>query len=164
MLNYNKVLLAGNLTRDPELRYAASNLPVANFGLAVNRRYTAATGEKKEETLFIDCEAWGRTADTIKEYLAKGRAVLVEGRLKLDQWQDREGQNRSKIKVVVESFQFADSNRDHTAANHGEGKISGDTQEVLWPGTEKHAEAQAQNGRRPRQTVATALDDEDIPF
>ena len=112
MLSYNRVVLAGNLTRDPELRYAASNMPVAIFGLAVNHKYTAGSGEKREETLFIDCEAWGRTADTIKEYLAKGRCILLEGRLKLDQWQDNEGNARSKIKVVVESFKFADSGQD----------------------------------------------------
>lgn len=107
--NYNKVLLLGNLTRDIELRHIAGDNAVANIGLAVNRRYRTKEGENREETTFVDCEAWGRTAEVMSKYLAKGRPVFIEGRLKLDQWQDKEGQNRSKIKVVVENFQFVDS-------------------------------------------------------
>ncbi|MCA9310489.1 MAG: single-stranded DNA-binding protein [Phycisphaerales bacterium] len=111
MASYNKVLLMGNLTRDIELRYLPnSNTAVANIGLAVNRRFRAGDGEMREETAFIDCEAFGRTAETMGQYLKKGRPVFVEGRLKLDQWQDRDsGQNRSKLKVVIESFQFIDA-------------------------------------------------------
>jgi single-strand DNA-binding protein len=107
--NYNKVLLLGNLTRDPELKYTPSNQAVAQIGLAVNRRYRTKEGEDREETTFVDCEAWGRTAEVINQYLGKGRPVFIEGRLKLDQWQDKEGQKRSKLKVVVENFQFVDS-------------------------------------------------------
>jgi single-strand DNA-binding protein len=109
MANYNKVLLMGNLTRDVELKYTPSNQPVANIGVAVNRRYRTADGEQREETTFVDCEAWGRTAEVMNQYLSKGRPVFVEGRLKLDQWQDKDGSNRSKLKVVVENFQFIDS-------------------------------------------------------
>jgi single-strand DNA-binding protein len=109
MGNYNKVLLMGNLTRDIELKYTPSNQPVANIGLAINRRYRTKEGENKEETTFVDCEAWGRTAEVMKQYLAKGRPVFLEGRLKLDTWQDQQGQNRSKLKVVVDNFQFVDS-------------------------------------------------------
>jgi len=108
--SYNKVLLMGNLTRDVELRHLPnSNTAVANIGLAVNRRFRTADGENREETTFVDCEAFGRTAETMSQYLKKGRPVFVEGRLKLDQWEDRDGQKRSKLKVVVESFQFIDS-------------------------------------------------------
>lgn len=108
--NFNKVFLMGNLTRDPELRHTPSNQPVANIGLAINRRYRTAGGESREETTFVDCEAWGRTAETMAQYLQKGRPVFVEGRLKLDTWQDRDsGQNRSKLKVVIDNFQFIDS-------------------------------------------------------
>lgn len=107
--SYNKVLLMGNLTRDVELRHTPNNQAVANIGLAVNRRFRGADSEMREETTFVDCEAWGRTAETMSRYLAKGRPVFIEGRLKLDQWQDKEGNNRNKMKVVVENFQFVDS-------------------------------------------------------
>lgn len=110
MANFNRVMLMGNLTRDVELKYTPSNQAVANIGLAVNRRYkTKDTGEQREETTFVDCEAWGRTAEVMNQYLAKGRPVFIEGRLKLDSWQDKDGGNRSKLKVVVENFQFVDS-------------------------------------------------------
>ena len=109
MANYNKVLLMGNLTRDVELKYTTSNQPVAHIGLAVNRRYKTGDGEQKEETTFVDCEAWGRTAEVMNEYLAKGRPVFVEGRLRLDQWKDKDGNNRSKLKGVIDNFEFVDS-------------------------------------------------------
>lgn len=102
----------GNLTRDPEMRYTPSNMAVANLGLAVNRRYKGNDGEQKEEVTFIDCEAWGKTAEVMNEHLSKGRPVFIEGRLKLDQWQDKDGGNRSKLKVVVENFQFIGARED----------------------------------------------------
>lgn len=106
----NKVFLMGNLTRDIELRHLSGDQAVANFGLAVNRRFRTKDGESREETTFIDCEAWGRTAETMSKYLHKGRPVFIEGRLKLDQWEDREtGGKRSKLKVVIDNFQFVDS-------------------------------------------------------
>ena len=106
MASFNKVILMGNLTRDVELRQTPSNQAVANIGLAVNRSYQTREGERREETTFIDCEAWGRQAEVMAQYLSKGRPVHIEGRLKLDQWQDQQGQNRSKLKVVIENFQF----------------------------------------------------------
>jgi single-strand DNA-binding protein len=114
MPNYNKVMLMGNLTRDVEVKFTPSNQAVANIGLAVNRRYRTKDGEDREETTFVDCEAWGRTAEIMQKYLAKGRPVFVEGRLKLDQWQDKDGNNRSKMRVVVENFQFVDSRGNST--------------------------------------------------
>lgn len=111
--NFNKVFLMGNLTRDPEVRHVSGDMAVANFGLAVNRRFRTRDGENREETTFVDLEAWGRTAEVMSQYLAKGRPVFIEGRLKLDQWQDKDsGANRSKLKVVVENFQFIDSKGD----------------------------------------------------
>jgi len=108
--SYNKVLLMGNLTRDPELRHTSGNNAVCNIGLAVNRRFRTADGENREETTFVDCEAWGRTAETMSRYLSKGRPVFIEGRLKLDSWEDKsDGSKRSKLRVVVEGFQFIDS-------------------------------------------------------
>lgn len=108
--NFNKVMLMGNLTRDPELRHLPSGMAVANIGLAVNRRFKGQDGESREETTFIDCDAWGRTAEVMCQYLGKGKPVFVEGRLRLDEWQDKSsGEKRSKIKVVIENFQFLDS-------------------------------------------------------
>lgn len=110
MANYNKVILAGNLTRDPELRYTPKGLAIAKIGLAINRRWTGETGELREEVTFVDVDAFGKQAETIAQYLKKGRPILLEGRLKLDQWDDKQtGQKRSKLGVVLESFQFLDS-------------------------------------------------------
>jgi len=106
MASYNKVFLMGNLTRDVELRSITGGQQVAEIGLAVNRRYRTKEGEDREETTFVDCEAWGRTAEVMKQYLSKGRPVFIEGRLKLDQWTDKDGAKRSKMRVVIENFQF----------------------------------------------------------
>jgi single-strand DNA-binding protein len=103
---FNKVLIAGNLTRDPEVRATGANQSVANFGLAVNRKFKGSDGQMKEEVTFIDIEAWGRTAELVGQYLTKGRSAFIEGRLKLDQWDDKDGQKRSKLKVVADSVQF----------------------------------------------------------
>ncbi len=108
--NINKVLIAGNLTRDPELRYTPQGTAVAQLGIAVNRTYTSQNGERKEEVTFVDVEAWGKTAETMGQYLKKGRPVFIEGRLKLDQWDDKQtGQKRSRLKVVCDQFHFLDS-------------------------------------------------------
>ena len=108
MASLNRVLLMGNLTRDVEVKFTANNTAVANIGLALNRRYRSGD-EYKEETTFVDCEAWGKTAETMGKYLSKGRPVFIEGRLKLDEWQDRDGNRRTKLVTVVENFQFIDS-------------------------------------------------------
>ncbi len=110
-LNYNRVLLAGNLTRDPQVRFFANERAVANFGLAVNRRFKAADGTQQEETTFVDVEAWGRTAELVGQYLTKGRGAFIEGRLKLDSWDDKDGQKRQKLKVVADTVQFLDAPR-----------------------------------------------------
>ncbi|MFN9977806.1 MAG: single-stranded DNA-binding protein, partial [Phycisphaerae bacterium] len=104
MASFNKVLLVGNVTRDPEVRYTPSGMAVTEIGLAVNRYWTdKSTNERKEETTFVDITLWGRQAEIAGEYLAKGRPVLIEGRLQLDQWEDKEtGQKRSKLRVVGE--------------------------------------------------------------
>ena len=115
MASFNKVIIAGNLTRDPELRYTPKGTAVARITLAVNRTYTAGEGgEKKEEVSFVDVDVWGRQAEVISQYMKKGRPLLVEGRLKQDSWEDKNTkQKQSKLKVVLESFSFIDSgNRD----------------------------------------------------
>ena len=107
MANYNKIILVGNLTRDPELRYLPSNMAVAQFGLAVNHRFKTKTGEDREEVLFIDCSCFGRGGEIINQYCKKGKQLLVEGRLKLETWEDKQGGGkRSKHTVVVDNFQF----------------------------------------------------------
>jgi single-strand DNA-binding protein len=112
MPNFNKVILAGNLTRDPELRYTPKGVAIAKLGLAINRNWTTETGEKKEETTFVDVDAFGRQAEVIGQYLKKGRPILIEGRLRLDQWDDKQtGQKRSRLGVVLEGFSFLDSGR-----------------------------------------------------
>ena len=112
MPNFNKVILAGNLTRDPELRYTPKGVAIAKLGLAINRNWTTETGEKKEETTFVDVDAFGRQAEVIGQYLKKGRPILIKGRLRLDQWDDKQtGQKRSRLGVVLEGFSFLDSGR-----------------------------------------------------
>ena len=107
MSSFNKVLLMGNLTRDPEMRYTQGGSAVVKFGMAVNRRYrNQQTQEQVEETTFIDVEGWGRQAETFNQYMSKGRPVFVEGRLRLDSWESKEGQKRTKLMVVMENFQF----------------------------------------------------------
>jgi single-strand DNA-binding protein len=107
MANFNKVLLMGNLTRDPDLRYTPSGTPVASFGLAVNRTWKDANGQQANDTLFVDISAFAGQADTISRYCRKGSPLFVEGRLKLDTWEDKQtGQRRSRLHVVVENFQF----------------------------------------------------------
>jgi single-strand DNA-binding protein len=107
MASFNKVILVGNLTRDPELRYTPKGMAIAKIGLAVNRNWRTETGEQKEEVTFVDVDAFGKQAETICQYMRKGSPLLIEGRLKLDQWDDKQtGQKRSKLGVVVEGFQF----------------------------------------------------------
>ena len=120
MANFNKVILAGNLTRDPELRYTPKGTAIAKFGLAVNRTWTGEDGQKHEEATFVDIDSFGKQAEVISQYLRKGRSILIEGRLKLDQWDDKQtGQKRSKLGVVLESFSFIDSNREGGAGGGG---------------------------------------------
>lgn len=112
MASYNKVILIGNLTRDPELRYSAKGTAIAKIAIAVNRRWRNEAGEWQEEVTYVDVDAFGRSAETIGQYLKKGRPIMIEGRLRLDQWEDKSsGQKRSRLGVVLETFQFLDSGR-----------------------------------------------------
>lgn len=106
MTNINRVFLAGNLTRDPQVRFLANEKAVAEFGLAINRKFKQGS-ETKEETTFVDIEVWGHTAELCAQYLTKGRGCFIEGRLKLDQWEDKkDGSKRSKLRVVADNVQF----------------------------------------------------------
>lgn len=104
-VSFNKVILAGNLTRDPQVRFLANEKAVANFGLAINRRYKKGE-ETVEEVTFVDITAWGKTAELCGQYLTKGRACLVEGSLRLESWDDKDGNKRQKLVVVADGVQF----------------------------------------------------------
>ncbi len=107
MANYNRVILAGNLTRDPELSYTPSSTPICKFGMAINRVWTdRESNEKREDTCFVDCTVFGKHAETFNQYMSKGRPVLIEGRLNFSRWTSQDGQKRSKLDVVVERSQF----------------------------------------------------------
>ena len=103
-------MLGGNLTRDPELRFTPRGVAIASFSMAMNRKWKSEAGETKDEVTFVECSAFGKTAETIGQYLKKGRPILVDGRLRLEQWDDKQsGAKRQKLSVVIESFQFVDS-------------------------------------------------------
>ncbi|HEY5551923.1 MAG TPA: single-stranded DNA-binding protein [Opitutaceae bacterium] len=155
MANLNKVLLIGNLTRDPELRQTPKGTAVAQFGIAVNRTFRGEDGQSREEVTFVDLEAWGKQAETISKYMSKGRPIFIEGRLKLDQWEDKNGGGkRSKLRVVVENFQFLGS-RQGGGEESGGGGVSTEREPVAPP-------------RRAAAAPAAASTDngidEDVPF
>ena len=120
MASFNKVILMGNLTRDPETRVTATGLTICKLGLATSRSFTTKDGERREETTFVDIDAFGKQAEVITKYFRKGKPILIEGRLKLDQWESNEGQKRSKMGVVMETFQFV-GNRDDSDSNNNSG-------------------------------------------
>jgi single-strand DNA-binding protein len=106
MAGFNKVLLLGNLTRDPQLSYTPSQTAVVDFGVATNRRWTGQDGSQREETCFVDCRAFGRTAENINKFFKKGKPIFLEGRLTFDSWTAQDGSKKSKLRVTVENFQF----------------------------------------------------------
>lgn len=152
MANLNKVMLMGNITRDLECKALPSGTNVAEFGLAINRQWTGQDGVKKEEVTFVDCCAFGKLADLLAKYKQKGDPLFVEGRLKLDQWEARDGSKRSKIRVIVEGVQFL---------NRSAGNVDG----VAGGGNGRQS-----NQRRPAgndqgyQGEESGLQEQDIPF
>ena len=161
MASFNQVILLGNLTRDIELRHTPSNQTVANIGLAVNRTFQTKDGERREETTFVDCESWGRQAEVMAQYLSKGRPVLIQGRLKLDSWQDKDGGNRSKLKVVVENFQFVGGREGGSGGGGGGGGGGGSYASAGAPsGGQRAGGGDQTSGGGGHQPV----DADDIPF
>ena len=152
MANFNKVFLMGNLTRDPQLSYTPSQTAVVDFGLAVNRRWTGQDGEKREETCFVDCRAFGRLAENINKYLSKGRPLFVEGRLTFNSWTAQDGTRRSKHQVTVENFQFLGGGAG--AGQAGRSATGADF--------EQSPQAEPQNSAAEPQRSGSA--DDDIPF
>jgi single-strand DNA-binding protein len=157
MASFNKVIIAGNLTRDPELRYTPQGRAVARITLAVNRTYTLESGEKKEEVSFVDIDAWGRQAEVISQYMKKGRPLLVEGRLKQDTWEDKNThQKQSKLKVVLEGFSFIDS---RGAADGAPAAASNST-----PKPAAAPAAVSSAAPEPAEPEAQAHEEDDVPF
>jgi len=159
MAYLNKVFLIGNLTRDPELRVTPKGTAICQFGLAVNRQFKDESGATRDETTFIDIEAWGKQGELVAKYLAKGSPAMVEGRLKLDQWEDKQsGQKRSKLKVVLDNVQFL-SSRGGAGAAPGAG---GSADEVDQTSPERHSPP-ARGAAASRPPAAGNID-EDVPF
>ena len=156
MANFNKVYLIGNLTRDPELRVTPKGTAICQFGMAVNRQFKDESGAMRDDTTFVDIEAWGKQGETISKFCTKGKPLFVEGRLKFDQWEDKtSGQKRSKLKVVLEGFQFLGTGtgpRDGAAGSGGEFDQS--------PSPERHSPPPRGATSKP---AAENLD-EDVPF
>jgi single-strand DNA-binding protein len=144
MANLNKVLLLGNVTRDPEIRYTPKGSAVCDLGVAVNRAYTTDSGEKREEVTFVDVTLWGRTAEVASEYLKKGRPVFVEGRLQMDTWDDKQtGQKRTRLRVVAENMQLLGGRPPGGAETVGESR---------------------QASAPPKKSAAQEPDEDEIPF
>jgi single-strand DNA-binding protein len=151
MAGFNKILMIGNLTRDPQLSYTPSQTAVVDFGLATNRRWTGQDGTKREETCFVDCRAFGRQAENINKYLTKGRAVFIEGRLTFDSWTAQDGTKRSKHRVTVENFQFLPGTGE-TAASQTE------------QGAGRYHDSQKIGSDSPKGDNADNIPANDIPF
>ena len=155
MANFNKVILAGNLTRDPEMRFTPKGTAVARIGLALNRKWKTETGEMKEEVTFVDVEAFGRQAEVISQYMKKGRPLLVEGRLKLDEWEDKNTHQKvTKLKVILESFSFIDSNR-------GDSAVPADAQRTR---TAAAPAAAPSASPAPAEAEGAPPEEDDVPF
>ncbi len=165
MANFNKVILVGNLTRDPERSYTPKGTAMTKFGLAVNRVYTTETGEKKEEVSYFDITTWGRSAENCAQYLSKGRPVLVEGRLQQDRWDDKEsGQKRSKIHIIAETVQFLGQGRGGQGQEFSEGGA-----EASQPRAARPASAVPRSPAEPMpdaggEAPPPAAEKDDIPF
>ena len=169
---YNKVILVGNLTRDVEIRYTPGGTAVGNTGLAVNRKFKAATGEQKEETMFVDISFFGRTAEIANQYLRKGSKVLVDGRLKLDQWTAQDGTKRSKHSVTVENMQMLGSREDAAAQSGGYGAPAGDYSSAPASSSESYSQPAADTpppapstAPEPTQSIPEIdINEDEIPF
>jgi single-strand DNA-binding protein len=154
MASFNKVILLGNLTRDPEVRYTPKGSAVCDLGIAVNRVYTTDSGEKREEATFVDVTFWGRTAEVAGEYLKKGRPVFIEGRLQLDSWEDKQsGQKRSKLKVIGETMQLIGARPAGATAGPSE---QGEE--------DRPPRAAGKSSAPPPKASAPQPDDDEIPF
>jgi single-strand DNA-binding protein len=164
MANLNKVMIIGNVTRDPEIKYTPKGSAVVDIGIAVNRTFTPEGGERREETTYIDVTLWGRTAETAAEYCKKGRSVYVEGRLQLDSWEDKtSGQKRSKLRVVGENYQLLDR-RPGGSGSAGSG--GGDEEYSESPPARRESPSSGGGGFSSGRNTAPQppIEEDDIPF
>ena len=158
MASFNKVILVGNLTRDPEVRYTPKGSAVCDLGLAVNRNYSLENGEKREEVTFVDVVLWARLAEIAGEYLKKGRPVLIEGRLQLDSWDDKQsGQKRSKLRVIGETMQLLGGRPGGSAAEGGDESMSSG-------GGSERSSSRPRSSAPPPRPAPSEPDDDEIPF
>ena len=172
MASFNRVILVGNVTRDPEIRYTQSQLAVTEIGLAVNDRRKNQQGEWIEETTFVDVTLWGRTAEVAAEYLSKGSPVLVEGRLKLDSWESQDGQRRSKLRVVGEKMQMLGGRQDGGGGGGYQRQQGGGGQNQYQQNSYQPPRQQPQQNQQPPSQDYTPMDDfgghgqgdDEVPF
>ena len=158
MASFNKVILMGNLTRDPELRVTPKGTAVCQIGLAVNSSYKDKDGNAREEVTFVDVDVFGRQAELIAKYMNKGRPILVEGRLKLDSWETKEGEKRNKLKVVLDNFQFVGSGPGR-GGEGGESSGGGNYEEHTPP-----SRPAARGGASSAPARNESIDEQDVPF
>ena len=148
MSSFNRVILMGNLTRDPEIRQTQTGTSICRFSIAVNRSFSAPDGSMRDETCFVDIDSFGRTAENISKYFSKGKPILVEGRLRQDSWEDKQGQKRTKLVVVLERFEFVGGSRDSSSNSYD---------------NSEYAPSPARTRQQPAATVQDELED-DVPF
>jgi single-strand DNA-binding protein len=167
MANVNKVILIGNLTRDPQLKYLPNQTAVVDFGLATNRKFKGANGEDREEVCFVDCSAFGRQAEVINQYCQKGKQLYLEGRLKFDSWEDKQGGGkRSKLSVVIENFQFLGGREGGGGGGGGAEGGEDQTQSRPAPRAPQRGSAPRQQAAPPQEPAGNEqhFNDSDIPF
>jgi single-strand DNA-binding protein len=165
MASYNKVILMGNLTRDPDTRVTPTGTTICKIGLAVNRTFTAQDGTKKEEVTFVDCDAFGKQAETISKWMVKGKGILIEGRLRLDQWDDKAtGQARSKLGVVIENFQFVGGRSEGEGAPAESEGGEAPAKPAYRAPAQPQAKPAAPARRTPTSPQASQNIDDDVPF
>lgn len=163
MANVNKVILIGNVTRDPEVKFTPKGSAVTDIGMAINRSYTLDNGEKREDVTFVEVTFWGRQAETIGEYVKKGRSIYVEGRLQLDTWDDKQsGQKRSKLRVVGENFQFLGARPGSSGG--GESEHGGHYEPREPRQQQRPASPPRQSAPAPSHPASPTEEGDDIPF
>ena len=174
MASFNRVTLLGNVTRDPEMRYLPSNTAVLDFGLACNRKFKDAQGQDREEAMFIDCTAFGKPAEILNQYVHKGDLLFIEGHLKLDTWEDKQGGGkRSKHKVTIDNFQLMPNRRDGAGAPAGSPRPEGSQSPPApsrapmgrpAPAQQRQPQQQQQQPEQPPYDDQPQFKEDDIPF
>ena len=163
MPNFNKVILAGNMTRDPELRYSPKGTAIAKFGMAINRNWKDEAGESKDEVTFVDVDAFGRQAEVVAQYLKKGQPILVEGRLKLHSWEDKQtNQKKTRLGVVLESFEFLSSRSSASGGGESQGVAEPSRSEP--PRARPSAPARPSAAPAPEHSDGPPPEEDDVPF